>query len=132
MNEKRSLMLHAVAWAALLTGPLVFAQSNLGQLRDAPSAKFTPQDFELFWAAVDEVSASKKAGTTKSWENPATGNGGTIKLLSAFTSTDGRDCRRLRVDNHSRSLKGASTQHVCAHRDGTWLLDADAKPAPSS
>jgi hypothetical protein len=109
--------------------PCALAQSNLGQLRDAPSAKFTPQDFELFWGAVDEVSASKTAGTTKTWENPATGNGGTIKLLGAFTSTDGRDCRRLRVDNHSKSLKGSSTQHVCAHRDGTWLLDADARPA---
>lgn len=108
------------------------AQSNLGQLRDAPSAKFTPQDFELFWAAVDEVSASKKAGTSKNWKNAATGNGGSIKLLNVFISTDGRDCRRLRVDNHSKSLKGATTQIVCAHRDGTWLLDADAKPAPKS
>jgi hypothetical protein len=108
---------------------VALAQSNLGQLNDAPSAKFTAQDFELFWAAVDEVSASKTPGMTKSWESAATGNGGTIKLLNVFTSTDGRNCRRLRVDNHAKSLKGASTQTVCAHRDGTWLLDADAKPA---
>jgi hypothetical protein len=125
---KRALA--ALLVLGILGSQSVLAQSNLGQLRDAPSAKFTPQDFEMFWAAVDEVSASRIAGTIKSWENPATGNGGTIKLLGAFTSTDGRDCRRLRVDNHSKSLKGASTQHVCAHRDGTWLLDADAKPAP--
>ena len=108
---------------------VALAQSNLGQLNDAPSAKFTAQDFELFWAAVDEVSASKTPGATKSWESSATGNGGTLKLLNVFTSTDGRDCRRLRVDNHAKSLKGASTQIVCAHRDGTWLLDADARPA---
>jgi hypothetical protein len=119
----------ALLATCILVPPAAIAQSNLGQLRDAPSAKFTPQDFELFWAAIDEVSASKKVGTVKTWENPATGNGGSLKLLSAFTSTDGRDCRRLRVDNHSKSLKGASTQSVCAHRDGTWLLDADARPA---
>ena len=114
----------------LMAGPLALAQSNLGQLNDAPSAKFTAQDFEMFWAAIDAVSASKSAGTIKSWENTATGNGGSIKLLNVFTSTDGRDCRRLRVDNYSKSLKGATTQIVCAHSDGTWLLDADAKPAP--
>ena len=119
------------AFAVLSVGvaTFAFAQSNLGELSDAPSAKFTPQDFELFWAALDEVSAGKTAGSFRSWENTATGNGGTIKLLGAFTSADGRDCRRLRVDNHAKSLKGASTQTVCAHRDGTWLLDADAKPA---
>jgi hypothetical protein len=111
---------------------LAFAQSNLGQLSDAPSAKFIAQDFEMFWAAIDAVSASKTPGTKKSWDNAATGSGGTIKLLHAFTSTDGRDCRRLRVENYAKTLKGATTQTVCAHRDGTWLLDADARPAPTS
>jgi hypothetical protein len=106
-----------------------FAQSNLGMMRDAPTSKFTPQDFEMFWAAVGELSR-EKAGETRSWENPATGNGGTLKLLNVFTSTDGRDCRRLRVDNHSKKLKGSSTQIVCANPDGKWLLDAGAKPVP--
>jgi len=127
MNENRRFS-HAIAWIGLLAGSFAFAQSNLGYLRDAPSGKFNAQDFELFWVAVDEVSASKP-GTIKSWENAATGSGGTLKLLNLFTSTDGRDCRRLRVENYAKSLKGASTQIVCAHTDGTWLLDADARPA---
>jgi hypothetical protein len=117
--------------ASLIASPDVLAQSNLGYLRDAPSGKFNAQDFEMLWAAVDEVSA-QKPGATKSWDNPATGSGGTIKLLAIFRSTDGRDCRRLRVDNYAKSLKGATTQNVCAHTDGTWLLDADARPAPKS
>ena len=112
-----------------VAGPLAFGQSNLGYLRDAPSGKFNAQDFEIFWAAVDEVSASKQTGATKSWANAATGSGGTIKLLNVFTSTDGRDCRRLHVENYAKSLKGATTQNVCRHTDGTWLLDADARPA---
>ena len=128
---KRSKVL-SILVSSVGIASLAFAQSNLGQLSDAPSAKFIAQDFEMFWAAIDAVSASKTAGTSKSWENPATGSGGTIKLLSVFTSTDGRDCRRLRVDNYHKTLKGATTQTVCAHRDGTWLLDADARPAPTS
>jgi hypothetical protein len=122
----------ALIAAGIGVATLALAQSNLGELSDAPSAKFVAQDFELFWAAVDEVSASKTVGNSKNWENAATGNGGSIKLLGVFTSSDGRDCRRLRVDNHAKSLKGASTQTVCAHRDGTWLLDADARPAPKA
>lgn len=118
--------------ASLVASASVLAQSNLGYLRDAPSGKFNAQDFELLWAAVDEVSVSKKPGATKSWENAATGSGGTVKLLNVFTSTTGRDCRRLRVENYAKTLKGVTTQNVCAHTDGTWLLDADAKPAPGS
>ena len=131
MGMKRSKVLSGLVLSVGIAS-MSLAQTNLGQLNDAPSAKFTAQDFEMFWAAVDEVSASKTTGTSKSWENTATGNGGTIKLLNVFTSTDGRDCRRLRVENYSKSLKGATTQIVCAHRDGTWLLDADARPAPTS
>ena len=114
----------------VMASPFALGQSNLGYLRDAPSGKFTAQDFEMFWLAVDEVSTGKKTGATKGWDNAATGSGGTIKLLNVFTSTDGRDCRRLRVENYAKSLKGATTQIVCAHTDGTWLLDADARPAP--
>ena len=128
---KRSNVL-TVLVSSLGVASMSLAQSNLGQLSDAPSAKFIAQDFEMFWAAIDAVSASTTVGSSQSWENPATGSGGTIKLQSVFTSTDGRDCRRLRVDNHHKTLKGATTQTVCAHRDGTWLLDADARPAPTS
>lgn len=123
------------AWlaACLVLGAAVgseaSAQTNLGDLRDAPSAKFQPADFDLLWATVDEVSRGK-IGAAKSWENGATGNGGTIKLLKVFTSTDGRDCRHLRIDNHANSLKGSTKQIVCATSEGKWMLDAGARPAP--
>jgi len=123
----------ALAAALLIcacAGSVAWAQTNLGDLRDAPSAKFKPEDFDLLWATVDEVSRAKTVGTAKKWENTATGNGGTIKLLKVFTSTDGRDCRRLRVDNHARSLKGSTKQIVCATPEGKWMLDAGAQPAP--
>jgi|GEM_PF-2103518 hypothetical protein len=108
---------------------VVQAQTNLGDLRDAPSGKFTPQDFDLLWATIDDVSRTKKPGTSKSWKNEATGSGGTIKLLNVFTSEEGRDCRRLRIDNYAKSLKGSSKQVVCASDDGKWILDAEARPA---
>ncbi|MES1265519.1 MAG: RT0821/Lpp0805 family surface protein [Variovorax sp.] len=107
-----------------------YEQTNLGDLRDAPSSKFTQPDFDLLWAAVDEVSRTKEKGATRTWKNEATGSGGTIKLLNVFTSTTGQDCRRLRIDNYAKSLKGSSKQIVCLGDDGKWILDADARPAP--
>lgn len=121
-----------LALAALLllaggaAGP-VAAQTNLGDLRDAPSAKFQPGDFDMLWATIDEVSRGK-VGDARSWENTATGNGGTIKLLKVFKSTDGRDCRRVRMDNHAKSIKGSTKQTVCSTPEGKWMLDADARP----
>ena len=120
------------AWLVLgaCAAGMVSAQTNLGDVADAPSAKFQPADFDLLWSTVDEVSRGK-VGATKAWENSATGNGGSIKLLKVFTSTDGRDCRQLRVDNHARSLKGSTKQIVCATLEGKWMLDAGAQPAPN-
>ena len=120
----------AVLAICACVAPAAFAQTNLGELRDAPSGKFTPKDFEMLWAAVDEVSRTKTIGTVKKWENTATGNGGAIKLLKVFASTDGRDCRGLRIDNHARTLKGSTKQIVCADPGGQWMLDANARPAP--
>jgi common-antigen outer membrane protein len=124
------IVLAALLVLGACAGP-ASAQTNLGDLRDAPSAKFQPADFELLWAAVDEASRGK-VGTAKTWQNSATGNGGTIKLLKVFTSADGRDCRYLRIDNHAKSLKGSTKQIVCATPDGKWMLDAGAKPAPKA
>jgi len=119
----------AILLAAGVAAPAM-AQTNISQFSDAPAAKFTPEDFEMFWASVNEVSATKATGAVKTWENAATGSGGTIKVLKIFTSEDGRDCRRLRVDNRHKKLKGASKQTVCASPEGKWLIDPDAKPAP--
>jgi len=124
---KAALVLLALGVCA---APVALSQTNLGDLRDAPSGKFTPQDFDMLWAAVDEVSRGKVIGAVKKWENAATGNGGAIKLLDVFASTDGRDCRRLRIDNHAKSLKGSTKQIVCADPEGKWMLDAGARPAP--
>ncbi len=129
---KIALALAVLAMSAF-AAPAAFAQANLGELRDAPSAKFTPQDFEMLWAAVDDVSRGKP-GDVKKWANEKTGNGGAVKLLKVFISTDGRDCRGLRIDNYAKTLKGSSKQIVCADPhdpSGQWMLDANARPAPT-
>src|SRR5882672_376523 len=106
------------------------AQSGLGFLHDAPVGYFTADDFALMQTATSAVLNSTDRGATKTWQNPATGNYGSIRLLAAFTSTEGRDCKRLRVDNHTPEISGSSTVKVCRFPDGGWLIDSNAKPKP--
>ncbi len=106
------------------------AQGGLGFLHDAPVGYFTSDDFALMQTATSEVLNSTDRHATKTWQNPATGNSGRITLLASFTSSEGRDCRRLRVENYTPEITGSSTVKVCRFPDGGWLIDSNAKPKP--
>ena len=125
--------------AAGIVAPIVFcaaicsaaiAQTGLGFLHDAPVGHFTAEDFAMMQTATATLLNSTDRGATKTWRNPATGNSGSITLLASFTSTEGRDCKRLRVENDTPEISGASTVKVCRFPDGGWLIDSNAKPRP--
>jgi hypothetical protein len=121
------------AAAAVLAGIVstaAFAQNSLGFLRDAPVGYFISDDFALMQTATSTVLRGTDRGTTKSWHNPTTGNRGSITLLASFVSTEGRDCKRLRVDNYAEEISGSSVVKVCRFPDGGWLIDSSAKPKP--
>ena len=113
--------------AALLAATAVTAQGNLGFLKDTPMAYFNADDVKLMRAATAELLESSKDGTRKEWENPATGNGGAITLLTQFNAADGRPCNQVRVETHAKTMENASTMSVCKSADGRWKADA-AKP----
>lgn len=131
-----SIRLHAPrraapAWWAgsvlALAAATASAQGNLGFLKDTPMAYFNGADVKLMRAAAAEVLKSATDGTRKDWENPATGNGGAITLITQFTAPDGRSCNQVRVESHARTMENASTMSVCKGADGQWKADA-AKP----
>jgi 17 kDa common-antigen outer membrane protein len=119
--------------AAILIGAIfpAMAQNSMGFLKDAPVASFTPQDFDLMQAAAADVLSRSDKGASKTFHNDATGNGGTIKLLGSFKSTEGRDCKRLQLDTSTQTLTATSKVKVCHFPDGRWLIDAQAKPQPA-
>jgi surface antigen len=127
---RRSRRRAVAAFVAGIVSAAAFAQNSLGFLRDAPVGYFTPDDFVLMQTATSAVLTGTDRGITKSWHNPATGNSGSITLLASFTSTEGRDCKRLRVENHTQEISGSSTVKVCRFPDGGWLIDSSAKPKP--
>lgn len=100
---------------------------NYGWLAETPIAKFNKDDKKLLHDAAAEVIAAQP-GFTRTWENPATGNGGTLTLLAVFDSPDGRPCRQVRVQNHAKGLTGDSKVSVCKHPTRGWLLDTEEPP----
>jgi hypothetical protein len=107
----------------------VMGQGGLGFLKQTPLSSFTDQDFELMKAAASAVLSSTEPGTAKSWTDSANGNGGTIKLVSSFSAADGRNCRRLRIENHAKGMSGVYTTNVCQAEHGPWKIDPAAAPA---
>lgn len=115
-----AVALATAAWAAGTGG-------NYGWLSDTPVSKFNKDDKKLMREAAAEVIGAQP-GFTRSWENPATGNGGTLTLLAVFEAPDGRPCRQLRVQNHAKGLSGDSKVSICKHPSRGWLLDTEEPP----
>jgi surface antigen len=114
-----------ISWLAL--GIWLYGmQAPAAVTSDIPSAKFTADDFRMQREAQDSVLASTDIGTTRSWENPATGNSGSIKLLRSFQSSDGRECKRIQITNQAGPSKAVSTMNMCRNGAGPWRIDSTA------
>ena len=127
---RRSAFLVCAASVLTVAATSAAAQGNLGFLKDTPMAYFSAEDVKLMRAITAEVLKSTQSGTRKDWENPATGNGGAIALVTPFTAPDGRQCNQVRVDTHAKTMENTSTISVCKTADGAWKADA-AKPPKS-
>jgi surface antigen len=115
--------------ALTLAASISSAQGNLAFLKDTPFAYFNADDQKLMRAATVEVLQSGQDGTRKAWDNPATGNGGAITLVTQFSAPDGRHCDQLRLESHAKTMENTSIMSVCKSADGRWKLDAAKPPA---
>ncbi len=125
----------AVTMAALMAiacSHTATAQGAFGFMKDTVVAHFTQDDVNTMRSTGSEVLKAQDIGTSRSWSNPTTGNGGSLKLIGAFSSADGRECKKLRVENHTKTQHRVTAQTLCRSKDGPWLMDPDAKPPSES
>jgi hypothetical protein len=115
----------------LLLSPLLAGASNLSFLDKATVSKFKEQDVKLLMETVDKVLASTDPKAALSWSNPKTGNSGDIATVGQFTSTDGHQCKRLRVLNRAKTMENTAEHTVCSVPERGWLLNPEARPAPA-
>lgn len=85
--------------------------SIFNSVRDTPIAHFSQADINLLQKTVFNALDKGADGTAVSWENPATGSGGSITPLAAPQAQKG--CRAAQVANHWRSLRNEGSYLFC-------------------
>lgn len=102
------------------TASTVFAQSNLGFLRETPISKFKKADTDLMFKTLNQTLDNGADGVTTKWENPGTPNSGTI---TPSKDPKGRaDCRAVIVENQHKTLHSKNDAVFCK-KDGKWKMD---------
>jgi surface antigen len=119
----------ALLCAALLM-PVALAASEYAFLVEhTPLAHFDETDKAMLLDAARHVLESDDVAKPRKWSNPDTGNSGQLEVLNSFESTSGRFCKTVRIENRAGAMENKSYYPVCRDEDGTWKIDAGAKPA---
>lgn len=100
---------------------------QMGWLAETPVSRFNDEDKRLLNDAAKAV-VDGAPGNSRSWENPKTGNHGTLTLLVSFNGSDGRPCHQVRVQNHAQGLSGDSKVTICKDPKRGWLFDTQEPP----
>lgn len=98
------------------------ALSPWSWLKDTPASRLTEQDWSLMHAAHARALDETPDGVETSWQNPDTGNSGSITPLST-QEQGGMVCRDARIINRSQGTSsGDSTYRFCRQADGEWKI----------
>jgi surface antigen len=97
------------------------ATSPWSWLKDTPASRFTEQDWALMRAAHAEALEHGADGTETRWENPQSGNTGSITPLNTTEGENGV-CREARIVNRAGNASGDSTYVFCRQGDGSWMV----------
>lgn len=99
------------------------AQSVIGRQWET-NVSLTQADMDLIRTTLAQQVHSKTVGTSASWNNPTSGNSGTLTLLK-ITQRQGQRCEQ--IDYRIRPPeKGTPSDHYtltsCLQPDGSWKL----------
>jgi surface antigen len=112
-----------------LTAMTCASAGNLSFLDKSPLAYFKPDDMEMMHQNARKALDDAGGNAKQTWSNATTGASGWAQVRSAFKSTDGAACKRLRIVNQAKGLKSDATYTVCKSADGDWAVNTDATPA---
>jgi surface antigen len=106
--------------AALMLLPAIAHASVYGFLDQGAMRYFAGDDAALMSAAIDAALADPTGNQTQTWRNDATGSHGSATVLRSFEK-DGRDCRRVEIQNHAGGMDGRAIADMC-EMDGVWKV----------
>lgn len=94
--------------------------ANLAFMQDTPAQYYTQQDWQMFVANKDAALNTLANGQTKTWKNPATGNGGSFMPINSIRK-QGAICRDLQITSQAQSRIDRSVFRFCKYRTG-WAV----------
>ncbi|MCX7272057.1 MAG: RT0821/Lpp0805 family surface protein, partial [Burkholderiales bacterium] len=92
---------------------------NLGFMKDAPIARFTDQDMQLFKQTLNDVLDDSKLGEARSWSNPDTKARGEVTAIKSF-ERDAVPCRRVAIKNWAKGRSASGQYNFCKQASGQW------------
>ena len=96
--------------------------SNWQWLKDSPVMSFDEKDWKLLNNAIDQMLNEGADGDRRQWQNPQTGNSGSVQVVDT-SNTDTGTCRNLVISNNSKPENGVTRLNFCQQQDGQWKVD---------
>ena len=100
------------------------ATAQINPFRKYGTVNLTKEDLRLMSGAASKlVQQSSKLGQTETWENPKSGNSGSISLLEVFRK-NGMSCQKRRYSIRSTKAADESVYVLdfCRVPSGAWKL----------
>jgi surface antigen len=95
--------------------------TNLQWLKYSPVRYFNDKDWALAKSTAQEALTSADDNKLLTWNNPATGNSGSI-VATETTTHNGQTCRKLQISNKAKNLEGKAVYLFCLQADGEWKI----------
>ena len=119
---RRSAHSLSILLASALFLPLAAGAAGLGFLKETPLYYFTDADNKLMNEAVMGVLNDADAEARREWTNPKNGYSGRVQGTGKFRSSDGLDCRRVKLWTQARGVESETMLPVCRDAKGAWRL----------
>lgn len=120
-TDRMSRVTIAVIAAVL---PTLAGAANLSFLKNTPYYYFTEQDLQLMFDTANQVLNDPNPTVVREWSNPKNKYSGKVEGLGSVKSTDGLQCRKLRIWTQAKGLENLATYPVCKTAQGEWQLSS--------
>lgn len=109
------------------SGKLAFTSAGVlvgGLVGNQVGKALTCQDHQQVQTTTQQTLETRKTGTTIAWNNPDSGNAGTVTPVRTYQQVDGRYCREFQqsITVGDRVETGYGT--ACRQDDGTWQIQS--------
>ena len=114
----------ATGLALMLIGGQVATAQWLGPAWETTTA-LTSEDMEMMRTTVQRDIHGRAVGAAANWQNPASGNSGTITLLKKLTRNR-KPCEQIGYQIRAARPAGNVERYIftsCLQPDGKWMLE---------